>query len=507
MRASSPSSPSSPAPAGAATGDSDPAKRQREAVERLLALEPARSEGSVTIGAAAHPYAVHAAFVPVAASGLASAGAPPDAAVYTTAYLKKGVDAASRPVCFAFNGGPGSASLWLHLGALGPKRVVVGDDGTAPAPPYAVVDNALSWFEHFDLVFIDPPHTGWSLAAGEESRKKLLSVDGDVAAMCEVVRAWLTRHQRWGSPLYLCGESYGTTRGAAIADQLQASGLALSGVILVSCAMDLQSIVFHRGNDLPYALFLPAFANTAQYHGLLRGSLGASSEAARAEAEAFAEGEYLAALHAGSRLAPARRSRVARRMAELTGLPRELVEHHDLRISDSTFFFEAMRAQGRIVGRLESRVTGPMGATRSRDWEFDPGIDAIAGPYKMAAQAYFAGTLGIPIQARYEALNVEVNRGWNWNRGEDKGNNYTTTTADLSRAMRRNPHLKVLVASGRYDLGTPYSATDWSLAQLDIPADVRTRLTHRYYDAGHMMYTREADLRQLKADLAAWLAS
>jgi carboxypeptidase C (cathepsin A) len=324
--------------------------------------------------------------------------------------------------------------------------------------------------------------------------------------MCEVVRAWLTRHQRWGSPVYLCGESYGTTRGAAIADQLQAAGLALSGVILVSCAMDLQTLVFHRGNDLPYALFLPAFANTAQYHGLLKGSLAASSEAARAEAEAFAEGEYLSALHAGSRLAPARRSRVARRVAELTGLPREVVEHHDLRIDDRTFFFEAMRAQGRIVGRLESRVTGPMGATRSREWEFDPGIDAIAGPYKMAALGYFAAALGIPIQARYEAINGEVNRGWNWNRGEDKGNNYTTTTADLSRAMRRNPHLKVLVASGRYDLGTPYSATDWSLAQLDIPAEVRTRLTHRYYDAGHMMYTREADLRQLKADLAAWLA-
>jgi len=498
---------STPSPtASAPATDSDAARRQREAVERLLAREPARSEGSVTLGGRAHDYTVHAAFLPVTAGGLGSAGAPVDAAVFTTAYLRKGDDAASRPVCFAFNGGPGSASLWLHLGALGPKRVVVGDDGHAPAPPHAVVDNPHSWFEHFDLVFIDPPHTGWSLAAGDEARKKVLSVDGDVQALCEVVRVWLTRHQRWGSPVYLAGESYGTTRGAAIADALQAAGLSLSGVILVSCAMDLQTIVFHRGNDLPYPLFLPAFANTAQYHGLLKGALGASSAAARAAAEEYAGGEYLAALHAGSRLTATQRSRVARRLAELTGLSPELIEHHDLRISDRTFFFEAMRAQGRIVGRLESRVTGPMGATRSREWEFDPGIDAIAGPYRMAAQAYFAGTLGITTDQRYEALNGEVNRGWNWNRGEDKGNNFTTTTADLSRAMRRNPHLKVLVASGRYDLGTPYSATDWSLAQLDIPPDVRTRLTHCYYDAGHMMYTREADLRQLKADLAAWLA-
>ncbi|MEN9418060.1 MAG: hypothetical protein RI988_1680 [Pseudomonadota bacterium] len=494
-------------PTPAASSPNDAARQSREAVERLLALPAARSEGSVRIGDAPLAYTAEAAFLPVTDAGFGAVGAPPQAAVLATAYLKQGVVPASRPVCFAFNGGPGSASLWLHLGALGPKRVVVGDDGRSPAPPYAVVDNPLSWFEHFDLVFIDPPHTGWSLAAGEEARKKVLSVDGDVQALCEVVRGWLTRHRRWGSPVYLCGESYGTTRGAAIADALQASGLALSGLILVSCAMDLQTIVFHRGNDLPYALFLPAFANTSQYHGLLKGSIGASSEAAREAAEEFAGGEYLAALHAGSRLTPARFTRAARRIAELTGLSRELVEQHNLRISDHAYFFEAMRAQGQIVGRLESRVTGPMGATRSREWEFDPGIDAIAAPYKMAALAYFTETLGILLESRYEALNVEVNRGWNWNRGEDKGNSFTTTTADLSRAMRRNPHLKVLVASGRYDLGTPYSASDWSLAQLDIPAEVRTRVTHRYYDAGHMMYTREADLRQLKADLAAWLAS
>jgi carboxypeptidase C (cathepsin A) len=191
----------------------------------------------------------------------------------------------------------------------------------------------------------------------------------------------------------------------------------------------------------------------------------------------------------------------------LTGLAPDLVEQHNLRISDRTFFFEAMRAQGRIVGRLESRVTGPMGAKRSREWEFDPGIDAIAGPYAMAAQAYFAGPLGIRTDQRYEALNFDVHKGWNWNRGEAKGNAFTSTTPELARALRRNPHLKVLVASGRYDLGTPYSASDWSIAQLDVPAEVMARVTHRYYDAGHMMYTREADLQKLKSDLATWIGS
>jgi carboxypeptidase C (cathepsin A) len=270
--------------------------------------------------------------------------------------------------------------------------------------------------------------------------------------------------------------------------------------------MDLQTLVHAPANDLPYALFLPAFANTSQYHGLLKGPLAASSEAARAAAEEYAQGEYLAVLHAGARLSSQRFTKAAKRIAELTGLPQELVEHNNLRIADRTYFTEAMRAQGRIVGRLESRVTGPMGAARSREWEFDPGIDAIVGPYHMATAAYYAGPLGVQTDQRYESLNLEVNKGWNWNRGEAKGNGYACTTPDLARALRRNAHLKVLVASGRYDLGTPYSATDWSLAQLDVPAEVRARVTHRYYDAGHMMYTRGEDLRKLKSDLDAWLA-
>jgi carboxypeptidase C (cathepsin A) len=195
---------------------------------------------------------------------------------------------------------------------------------------------------------------------------------------------------------------------------------------------------------------------------------------------------------------------VVRRLAELTGLPQALVEEKNLRISDVTFFFEAMRDQGRIVGRLDARATGPMAASRTRDWEFDPGIEAISAPYTSAAMAYFA-TLGLTSELRYQVLSADAHKAWNWNRGEARGNQFATTSPELARALRRNPHLKVFVASGRYDLGTPYSASDWSLAQLDAPADVLQRVTHRYYDAGHMMYTRQADLAQLKADLAAWL--
>jgi carboxypeptidase C (cathepsin A) len=485
--------------------DADKAKRLKEQVDKLLARPAATSTGSVTLGGNVFDYDVHAAFVPVVPDGADGARGEPEAAILATAYLRKGAVAAQRPVCFAFNGGPGSASIWLHLGALGPKRLVVPDDGGMPLPPYAVQDNPHSWFEHFDLVFIDPPHTGWSITSGEAARKKMLSVDGDVDALAEVMRLWLTRHQRWGSPVYLAGESYGTTRGAALADKLQDVGVVLSGVILVSCAMDLQSLAFTPANDLPYALFLPAFANVSQYHGLLKGPLAASSEAARAAAEAFVNDDYVAALHAGARLSERQRSRVARRLAELTGLPQALVEEKNLRISDQTYFFEALRSQGRIVGRLEARATGPMAASRTREWEFDPGIEAIAGPYTMAAMAYFGEQLGLVSDQRYQVLARDVHEAWNWNRGGHTHGGFTSTSPDLARALRRNVNLKVLAASGRYDLGTPYSASDWSLAQLDVPAQVMARVQHRYYDAGHMMYTRQADLKQLKADVAAWL--
>jgi carboxypeptidase C (cathepsin A) len=483
--------------------DPDADKRQRELIDKLLARAAVVSTGAVVLASGRRlDYELSAGHLPLTSGGVDAQRGEPQAAVFCMAYTVR--DAAPRPLCFAFNGGPGSASVWLHLGALGPKRVAIHDDGTMPSAPYAVQDNPLTWLEHFDLVFVDPPHTGYSLAVNDDARKKLFSVDGDADALAEVVRVWLARHKRFGSALYLAGESYGTTRGAAIADKLQAMGVSLSGLILVSCAMDLQSLVFAPGNDLPYALFLPAFANTAQFHGRLAGSIAASPEAARAAAEAFVTEDYLVALHAGARLDGRARTRIEKRLSELTGLPRALIEEKNLRISDETYFFELLRDAGRIVGRLESRVTGPMAASRTRQWEFDPGIEALNAPYTMASMAYFA-QLGVADDTRYEVLNFEVNKTWNWNRGEAKGNSYASTSADLSRALRRNPHLRVLVASGRYDLGTPYSASDWSLAQLDAPASVLDRVTHRYYDAGHMMYTRSADLQQLKADLATWL--
>jgi len=489
---------STPAPT-----ETDAALRQKKLMNSLLGRPAALGQGAVTIGHRRLSYSTHTAFVPVFSESLENTGGEAEAAVMATAYLLDGADAKTRPLCFAFNGGPGSASIWLQLGALGPKRVVVPDDGSLAAPPYAVEDNPQSWFEHFDMVFIDPPHTGWSVSAGVEARKKHLSVDGDIAALAEVMRAWLTQHQRWGSPVYLAGESYGTTRGAALALKLHDLGVMLKGLMLVSCAMDLQTLVFAPANELPYALFLPAFANVSQFHGLVSGS----SDSVRAAAEAFVDETYAAALLAGNRLSDKRRAAVAQRVSELTGLPRVFVEEKNLRVSERDYFFEALRPRGLQVGRLDARATGPLAASQTREFEFDPGMEAIAGPYSMAAMDHFSRELNLSFDHRYQTLNREVNKAWNWAREGASREGFASTTPDLALVLRRNPHLRVFVASGRYDLGTPYSATDWSLAHLDIPAAVAARVQHRYYDAGHMMYTRQADLQQLKSDLTAWLAA
>jgi carboxypeptidase C (cathepsin A) len=488
------------------TGADSSKEREKKAVEERLTRSPVVSTGRVqTDGGGTLDYLATCEYLPVVRRDFGHSRGDLEAAVFTIAYEVAAATPASRPVCFAFNGGPGSSSVWLHLGALGPKRVVAPDDASMPTPPYAARDNPLTWLAHFDLVFIDPPHTGWSIAAGDEARKSLLSVDGDVAALAEVMRGWLTRHRRWGSKVYLAGESYGTTRGAALADALLDASVALAGVILVSCAMDLQSVFFSPRNDLPYATFLPALASTAQFHGRLKGALSASPAAARAAAEDFVVEDYLRALHAGAKLGNGERRRIAKRLAELTGLPLALVEDQNLRISDFLFFFELLRDQGLQVGRLDARATGPLAAQRGRTFEFDPGIEAIAAPYAMAALAYFSETLGLQEPLRYEMLSIETHKAWNWNRGEAKGNGYCSTSGELSRALRRNPHLRVFVASGHYDLGTPYSASDWSLAQLDVPPEVLRRVEHHYYDAGHMMYTRQADLEKLARDLTAWL--
>jgi pimeloyl-ACP methyl ester carboxylesterase len=363
--------------------------------------------------------------------------------------------------------------------------VRVRDDGGMPVPPYRVEDNPVSWFEHFDLVFLDPPHTGFSLTASEDARKKAFSVDGDVAMLCEAMRAWLTRHQ-WGSPVYLCGESYGTTRAAAMAEQLCEQGVALAGLVLVSCAMDIQGLEFSPRNDLPYALFLPAFAGTAQFHGCLKGPQAASADTARTAALDFVHSDYLSALHRGAALSEKERSRIAR-VGELiarAGRRRAICVVPDMR------YFQCSARRGQVLGRLDARAWPGGGAGRKREWEFDRRSTAAA-PYTMAAMDCFrGGCLGIGGEAQPSALRADVEQAHKAGTGTAASRRATPSLdqPDLARALRR-PHLRVLVASGRYDLGTPYSASDWSLAQLDAPAEVLARI-NTVIAARAMMYTR-----------------
>jgi len=489
--------------------DADKAKPgpQRELVDKLLARAPLTGSGRVDLDGGPLHYDIHAGFVPVRCEKHGDQLHEPEMAVFTTAYIARDV-AGPRPVCFAFNGGPGASSVFLHLGALGPKCVPMPETGFMPPPPYEMVDNPSTWLKHFDLVFVDPPHTGYSVAVSDDVRKRAFSVDGDIAAMSTVVAEWLSRHQRWGSPLYLCGESYGTTRTAGIALKLLDEGVILAGVILVSCAMDLQALDFEPRNDLPYTLFLPAFAGVAHFHGCLKSGLADTPQAARDLAQDFVETEYLRALHRGALVGEKERSHAARRIAELTGLPRTLVEQRHLRIDDVTIFTELLRGRNQLLGRLDARVTGPLSLRQNFEWQFDPAIDALIGPYTAAARCFY-GELGVSGNETYVIHSSPVHQAWDWRRGDDRHRRtgHACTSTDLADVMRRTPHLKVLVASGHYDLGTPSTATDWSLAQLELPSAARQRITHRYYDAGHMMYTRQTDLVGMERDLAAWLAA
>ena len=473
-------------------------------VQDLVARAPVTTESALQLRFGSLKFQTCAEFIGLYGTELDSRADLADAAIFTISYTVTGEREIPRPVCFAVNGGPGAASAFLNLGALGPKRVVVNNDGSMPPPPYKAVDNPDSWLENFDLVFIDPPHTGFSTTSGEEVRKKMLSVDGDIDAMAGFIRNWLTRHNRWDSPVYLAGESYGTTRAAGTSNRLLDLGISLTGIILISCAIDLQTLVFEPKNDLPYALFLPAFSCVAQYHGKLSGEASHSGAAARTAAEHFVEQEYLRALHAGARLSKSEKTRIAMHMSGLIGLPATLIEEKNLRINEETFFVELLRDEGKVVGRLEARVAGPVAGWRQASFEFDPGMDALWAPFTMANQEYLRTGLGLSHDGNYDLFAPKVNEDWNWNRGESHGNNFATTSGDLAKAMRRNPHMKVFFASGYYDLGTPYSATDWTVAHLDIPTPLLERVKHCYYSAGHMMYTNQAELEKMKQDIVSW---
>jgi carboxypeptidase C (cathepsin A) len=427
------------------------------------------------------------------------------ASVFYMAYTLDGVgDPSGRPLTFSFNGGPGSSSVWLHLGLLGPRRVLMSDEGHALPPPYELVDNEHSLLDVTDLVFIDPVTTGYSRAVPDEDPQQFHGVEEDVETVGEFIRLYTSRAGRWASPKFLIGESYGTTRAAGLAGFLQGRhGMYLNGIMLVSSILNFQTARFDVGNDLPYILFLPTYTATAWYHGRLDESLQRDLRSTLDEVEAFALGDYAEALIRGDTLEGHEREEIADRLARYTGLSREYVLQTQLRIQIHRFVKQLRRDERLTVGRLDSRFTGTDRDAAGENYEFDPSYAAIQGPYTATLNDYVRRELGFEIDLPYEILSGRV-RPWKFGSYE---NRYVNVAETLRQAMTRNPSLKVFVANGFYDLATPYFATQYTFDHLGLDPSLRHNISMGYYEAGHMMYIHLPSLRQLKEDLREFVLS
>lgn len=427
------------------------------------------------------------------------------ASIFFIAYTRDGIkDLKTRPVTFTFNGGPGSSSVWLHLGAFGPRRVHMTDKGEPLPPPYRLVDNEETLLDVTDLVFVDPPSTGYSRIAPGEKHKDFHGVQEDVKTVADFIRLYTTRFRRWESPKFLAGESYGTTRAAGLASHLQDRlGMNLNGIMLVSSILNFQTVRFDDGNDLPYVLYLPTYTATAWYHKKLAPELQADLRRTLDEAEKFATTAYTLALMKGDRLGPPEASDIARKLARLTGLSEEFVLRSNLRVPIFRFTKELLRADRRSVGRFDSRYKGIDREAVGDAPDYDPSYAAILGTYTATLNQYLRDDLKYESELPYEILTGRV-QPWNF---DTATNRYLNVTGSLRQAMTRNPHLKVFVASGYYDLATPYFATDYTFNHLGLDPTLAGHVTTGYYEAGHMMYVHRPSHRQFKRDLMKFIQS
>lgn len=424
--------------------------------------------------------------------------------MFFVAYTRDNIeDRAKRPITFSFNGGPGSSSVWLHLGVLSSRRVEMGDAGKLLPPPYRLVDNAYSLLDESDLVFIDLVGTGYSRPFTGEKAKRFHAFRKDIESVGDFIRLYATRYKRWLSPKFLIGESYGTTRGwpgrllAGAARHVSQRRHARVAIL------DFTTARFDISNDLPHILFLPTYAATAWYHRRLGSELQADLHKTLDEVETFALGEYANALMQGAKLSADARSQLVQKLARYTGLSPDYIERTNLRIEIGRFVKELLRDQRRTVGRLDSRFTGVDRDSAGERVEFDPSMAAITGPYTAALNDYVRGELNFASDLPYEILSGKVNQQWSF----DQFNQYVSVSETLRRAMTSNPALKVLVANGYYDLATPYFATEYTFNHLALDNELQRNITMRYYEAGHMMYVHAPSLAKMKEDLAGFVRS
>ena len=426
-----------------------------------------------------------------------------EANIFFMAYTLDGAPA-KRPLMFSFNGGPGSASIWLHLGAIGPRRVKMLPGGEMPEPPFELVDNDDTWLDQTDLVFIDPVGTGYSRAVKKELGKKFFGVRGDISSVAEFIRLYLSRYQRWNSPLFLVGESYGTTRAAGLSGYLIDRGIALNGVVLVSSVLNFQTLEFTHSNDLPYILYLPTYTSTAWYHKKLPADLQQKDLASvLTEAEQYASGTYATSLGKGDSLTAQEKQSLIDQVARVTGLDRSVVDFNDARLEQGVFCRELLKNQKLTVGRLDSRFIGD-DISRAREGRFyDPSLAAIRPPFTATFNNYVRTDLGFKSDLEYYVLGGGIGE-WDWG---SAGEGFPDTSEALRLAFVKNPYMKLFVANGYYDLATPFFATQYTLDHMNLTLQQHQKITLGYYDAGHMMYIKSDSLARLKKDVSAFLAA
>jgi carboxypeptidase C (cathepsin A) len=429
------------------------------------------------------------------------------AEMFFVSFTREGVRTKTkRPVTFSFNGGPGSSSVWMLLGLLGPRRVPLSIDDSQSvnrlAPPFEVTSNEFTLLEETDLVFIDPVGTGYSrpLPGGKSDPDEFFSFRRDLDSVGEFIRLYVSRNSRWNSPKFLIGESYGTTRASGLSGFLQDRyGLYLNGIMLVSAVLNFQTLLFKPGNDLPFPLYIPSYALTARFHGKLKDKYQKMPEEKfLAQVREFAEGEYNLALMKGNRLSMADRKSIASVLSSYTGLDEEYILGSNLRVPIMRFVKEILRTEGKSVGRFDSRITGVDKDDVSENFERDPSFDAVQGVYSACLNNYVRSELKFESDLPYEILSFRVLPKWKYDEHE---NDFVNVAETLRGAMMKNPHLQLFVANGLYDLATPFFATEYTIAHLGLKDGVEENVEMAYYEAGHMMYTHKKSLSRLSADL------
>ncbi len=426
-----------------------------------------------------------------------------------TAYTKDGeADLSKRPVTFVYNGGPGSSSIWLHMGAVGPRRVVLNDPDVTPPPPYKLEDNNNSILDVTDIVTVDPVGTGFSRAVGKAKNKDFWGVDQDIKSVSQFIKQYVTDNDRWNSPKYLLGESYGTMRSAGVVDYLQENmGMEINGVILVSVVLDLRTLTFQNGDDISYVLHLPTYAAVAYYHNKLANK-PASLEAFLKEVREFAGGQYSSALLKGDRIDPAEKEQVLTKLSAYTGLSKDYLTKANLRVNEPQFTQELLRSEHQTVGRLDSRYKGVNQDLLSEFSSYDPQSSSISPAYTALFMNYYYGELKVNKNYDYHVSAYGAGGfDWDWKRGNGGGGDPSTpnTGVDLADAMSKNPNLKVMTLNGYYDLATPFYATEYTMEHLGLEKKIKDNISFKYFEAGHMMYIHPTALAQFKKEIAAFI--